>query len=331
MKPIFRIFWIFLFGIVFSPTAFAEDQALLKLEKDVPLNGGLSRFDYQDFNPQDGLLYISHMGAGQLIVFDTKTNEPVTTLSGFSGVTGVLILPEFHRLYASATRQHQLAIIDSQTFKVLARLPGGHFPDGMAYAPETRQLYVSDETGGEETVIDVLKNKRLATIKMGGEVGNTRYDPVSHLIFVNVQTKNELVAIDPQTRKIAGRYPVKSGQHPHGLWIEPDARLAFLACEWNSKLVVMDLTNFQELNSFDVGKDPDVLSYDPGFKALYVASEQGKVAVFSLKDKRLQKLGEVEVGDNSHSVQVDPQTHLVYFPLKKVGNTPMLRIMKPNF
>jgi DNA-binding beta-propeller fold protein YncE len=317
--------------MAFSTALLAADKPLLTLERDVPLTGGVSRFDYQALNPQDGLLYISHMGAGQIVVFNTKTNQPVTNLSGFPSVTGVFVLPEIHRLFASVTGRHQVALVDAEKLKVLNWLPGGRFPDGMAYVPELHQLYVSDEMGGGETVIDVLNHKRLINIQMGGEVGNTRYDPVSHLIFANVQTKNELVAIDPQTRKIVGRHPVKGGNRPHGLWIEADSRLAFLACEGDSKLVVMDLNNYEEVGVFDVGEDPDVLSYDSDLKVLYVAAEKGKVSLFSLKDKKVQKLGDVEVGNNSHSVQVDPQTHLVYFPLRKVGKGPVLRIMKPNF
>jgi len=91
------------------------------------------------------------------------------------------------------------------------------------------------------------------------------------------------------------------------------------------------LTNYQEMGVFDVGEGPDVLSYDKEKKVFYVASEKGKVSVFSVKDRKVEKMGEVEVGNNSHTVQVDPQTHLVYFPLLQVGKNPVLRIMRPNF
>jgi len=308
----------------------AEENPLLKIVENVHLTGGVSRFDYQALDSQGRRLYLSHMGSNQVIVLDTKTNQVLETLSGFPGVTGLLVLPELHRLYASLSRSHQVAVVDTQKLKILNRLPAGKFPDGMAYVPETRQLYVSDELGGEVTVIDVLKNKRLTSIKMGGEVGNVRYDTLSRLIFANVQTKNELVAINPGTKSIVGRYPVKGGRRPHGLWIESGSQLAFLACEGDAKLIVMDLVDHSEKAAFDVGGEPDVLSFDPGLRILYVGSEQGRVSLFSVKDKQVKKLGEVEVGEKAHSVQVDPQTHLVYFPLQKNGKGPVLRIMRPD-
>jgi hypothetical protein len=32
----------------------------------------------------------------------------------------------------------------------------------------------------------------------------------------------------------------------------------------------------------------------------------------------------------AHTVSVDPDTHLVYFPLENIGGHPILRIMKPT-
>ena len=101
--------------------------------------------------------------------------------------------------------------------------------------------YVSDESGGKETIIDAQTNRRIATIDMGGEVGNTKYDSGSHLIFANLQTKNELVAIDPKKDQIVGRHVLKGGSGPHGLLIDASKRLAFAACEGDSKLLVIDL------------------------------------------------------------------------------------------
>ncbi len=307
----------------------ADPDSFLRLQADVPLTGGVSRFDYQSLDSQTGTLYISHMGAGQIIVFNTQQAKISTVLNGFPGVTGVLILPELHRLYASVTRHHQVMVLDSQSLKVIAKIPAGHFPDGMAYVPETHELYVSDEMGGEVTVINLLTNKRAASLKMGGEVGNTRYDSNSHTILVNVQGKNELVTIDPKTQKILNHYPIKGGKNPHGLCLDSNSHLAFIACDGDEKLVVMDLNNFQEIGVADVGKDPDVMAFDDNLGYLYVASESGVVSIFRVRDRKIEKFGDYPVGQNAHSVLVDPKTHFLYFPLRKVNKGPVLRIMKP--
>lgn len=315
-------------GLLTLSSALADPPSFLGLEKDIPLTGGLSRFDYQTFDPQNDTLYISHMGAGQIVIFNTRS-ERIQTLTGFPGVTGILVVPDAHRLYASVTRQHQVAVIDTQSLKTLARIPAGNFPDGMAYVPELRQLYVSDEKGGEVTVIDTERNKRVDSIKIGGAVGNTRYDTVSHMILTTAKTKNELVVIDPRTQKITARYPLKGGKHPHGLWIETVSRLAFIGFEKDEKLGVVDLDNFQETGVTSVGRDPDVMAFDPQLGYLYVASESGVVSVLRVRNRKVEKIGDFPVGENAHSVEVDPKTHFVYFPLRAVNNQPVLRVMKP--
>ncbi len=316
-----------LLASAFSPSW--ADSPFLQLKQDIPLTGGVSRFDQQAFDPQTGMLYIAHAGAGQIILFNTRKNTVFTTLPNFPEVTGLLVVPELHRLYASVAQRHQVAVIDLQSLKVLAKVPAGHLPDGMAYVPELHQLFVSDELGGEVTVIDVLKNKRVDSIKLGGQAGNTRYDSSSRLIFTPVQTKNELDAIDPQTRKIIARYPIYSGKHPHGLWIDTNSHLAFLGCDKDSKLVVFDLQSRLETAVSDVGKDPDVLTFDSQQGYLYVASEAGKASVFRVRDRKIKKVGDFEVGNKAHTVEVNPQTHELYFPLT-VDKKPVLRVMKPN-
>src|SRR5437879_13373212 len=61
---------------------------------DVPLPGRATRFDYQSLDPKTGRLYMSHMGDGHLVVFDTKTNKVIADLDGLPLVTGVLFVPD---------------------------------------------------------------------------------------------------------------------------------------------------------------------------------------------------------------------------------------------
>jgi len=303
----------------------------LKPIADIRLQGRTTRLDYQAYDAARHLLFIAHLGDSALIVVDTRTQGVVATIPGVSQVHGVLVIPELARVYASATGTHQVAAIDESTFKVLAAIPAGDYPDGLAFAPLARKIYVSDEAGTRESVIDVGSNRRIATIPIGGEAGNTQYDPASNHIFVNVQDRNELVEIDPQTDSVVGRHVLAGASHNHGLLIEPARRLAFVACDGNDRLLVVDLQTMGVVSSHPVGADPDVLAFDPGLRLLYVASESGIVSMFKQYDIGLRKLGEGKLAAHAHSVAVDSQTHRVYLPLQDVGGQPALRIMEPTF
>jgi YVTN family beta-propeller protein len=191
---------------LFKAETAADLAKQVRVIADIPLSGGVSRFDYQSLDQQRGLLFIAHLGASTVSVFDTRAGRVVTDIPAIAGVHGVLVIPALGRVYASATNANQVAVIDEQTLHVLTTVPAGVYPDGIAYDPVYQHLFVSDEAGQTETVIDTVTNQRIATIPLGGEAGNSQYDPVSQRIFVDVQTQNQLVAINPATNQILARY-----------------------------------------------------------------------------------------------------------------------------
>lgn len=296
---------------------------------DVPLPGHATRWDYASLDAQRHHLFLAHLG-DSTVVFDTAKRKVIATIPDVSHVHGVLYVPQLDRVYASATGTDEVVAIDAKTFKIVARTPGGDYPDGMAYAPDVHKLFVSDEHGGTDTVIDVTNNKRVATIPLGGEVGNTQYDPVSRHVFANVQTRDQLAEIDPATDKVVRRIDLPGAAGNHGLYIDAPARLAFVACEGNDKLLVLDFASRKTVASFDVAKDPDVLAFDKPLGWLYVAGESGQVSLFKVQGKTVSALATAWLGPNAHVVAVDPATHEAFFPLKSPQGPPMLRITRPN-
>ncbi len=296
---------------------------------DVPMPGPAVRFDYQSFDPSSGRLYIAHMNADQLIVFDVRDRKLIANLDGFKRVHGVCAAPEVHRLFASATGNHQVVAVDTQTLKIIGRAGPINYPDGLAYAPKQKKVFVSDEHGGVDAVIDATTNTLATTIPLGGGAGNTVYDPVSGHILVAVHGVNMLVVIDPATNKILGRHPLPGIQNPHGIALDLADHLAFIAGEENHSLAVVDLNTLKMLSSYKVGDDPDVLAFDPGLKRLYVSAESGTVTIFQYDNRKLILLGSLNM-PRAHTVAVDPQTHLVYFPLENINGRPVLRIMRPD-
>src|SRR5436309_975831 len=248
-------------------------HAPLRAATDVPLPGTASRFDYQSLEPASGRLFISHMGAGQLVVFDIQAGRVIANLDGFPTVTGVLAVPAEHRAYASATGDHAVVVVDDSTLRVVARVPGPRFPDGIAYAPAERRVFVSDESGQRDFVVDAKTNTVVTQIELGGEAGNTQYDSTSHCIIVAVQTANQLAIIDPATSAIVRRITLENAvRHPHGVYIDAPNRLAFIAGEESGTLGVLDLRTVQLRQVLPVASDPDVLAFDRVLGRLYVAA-----------------------------------------------------------
>ena len=318
-----------MFGVsIFSASHSAADQPeIMRLVADVPLPGPASRFDYQSFDPSDGRLYIAHMNADQLIVFDTKKREVVASLDGFNRVHGVLVVPELGRIYASATGDHQIAVVDRASLKKIIQFGDIKYPDGLAYAKSVNRVFVSDEHGNVDVVIDAETNTVTGSIPLGGGAGNTVYDPVSDKVYVAVHGKNEIVVIDPLKAKIKARTELTWLEDPHGVALDSENQLAFVAGAGNNKILTVDLRTMQFGPPLPVGRDPDVLAFDNGNKRLYVAAESGHIYVFHEGNRALEPDGDFHL-PHGHTVAVDPKTHLVYFPLEDVNGKPVLRIME---
>src|SRR5690349_20983004 len=121
-----RLLWMLtpivaLFGasIAWTAAASASELAPLAEVADVPLTGAAVRFDYQSIDPVHNRLYIAHMNADEMVVFDTKRRSVIATLNGFPSVHGVLAVPELNRVYASATGKHKVVVVDAETLKII--------------------------------------------------------------------------------------------------------------------------------------------------------------------------------------------------------------------
>src|SRR5690348_11677365 len=313
-----------------SKSEVAPGNLPLRVLADVPLSGGTTRFDYQSFDTNGGRLYIAHLGSDLMTVFNVNKQAVVGDVKDLKRVHGVLAVPELHRVYASATGTNELAVIDDQSLSIVARVPAGDYPDGIAYATKVNKIYVSDLHGKTDTVIDAKTNQRVTTVALGGGAGNSQYDSAGDRIFVTVDGREELAEIDPSSDQVVARYPLTGCKGSHGLLIDSEHRLAFAACEDNSKLVVFDLQAKKATALLSVGADPDVLAFDAELQRLYVSAESGIITVFDEHDRSLQKVGEGLFAPNAHSVAVDPNTHRVYFPLQNINGKPVLRIAVPS-
>jgi DNA-binding beta-propeller fold protein YncE len=320
------------------------------LAGDYPLGARVNRTDYQSIDADARRLYIAKMGAGQLLVFDIDRNKLFATLDGFPKVTGVLVVPELHKVYASVPGSGVMSsfavglgmagiskgagevdVRDIETLKPVARVQGGVFPDGLAYDPAHRRVFVSDELGGAVKVIDATSDHVAAHIDIGGEAGNVRYDALTGKVFVPIQSRNELVAIDPGKAPVAARFPLPDCDHPHGLIVAPKDAVGYVACDENDRLLTVDLASGRVLRTLPVAHDPDVLAIDPELARLYVASESGRLSIYDIAAPRSpDALGTVFVAEGAHTVAVDPASHRLFFALADLNGHAALRVLVPK-
>jgi DNA-binding beta-propeller fold protein YncE len=203
----------------------------LRLVRDVPLAGGSGRFDYQSIDQRHRLLYIAHLAANEIVVYDLKRNAVARVLPGVASVHGVLAAPNLNRLYAAASGRHALLTFSETPTRLIAAARAGILPDGIAYDPRENETFVSDEIGDLEAVFDARSGRRKRFISLRGEPGNVQYDPVSGTVIVDVSEAGNLAVINPRSLRVARTIALPGCQHDHGLHLDPPHRLAFITCD----------------------------------------------------------------------------------------------------
>jgi YVTN family beta-propeller protein len=281
------------------------------------------RFDYLTIDEDDNYLLSAHLGAGLLHVIDLKTNAVVKTVHGVPGVEGVAYIAEGKKVYTANWGENAIGVVDLVRGSVTKRLPTETKPDGIAYAAPFHKAYVSNERAKAESVIDVRSDTIVKVLRFDSETGVPQYDPVARKVYVNLQDRNELAVIDPATDAVVDTFRVDGCQGNHGMAIDAERRRAFLSCEGNDTLTVVDLVSRHAIAHLPMAKGADVVMFDPGLRRIYVACGSGSISVFQMDDPtHFRKLRDVPVEPKIHSLAVDAKTHRVYAPAEQDKGKP---------
>jgi YVTN family beta-propeller protein len=303
-------------------------QTLKEVTKfDLPGPGG-KRFDYLTIDPDDHYLISAHLAADQTYVIDLATNKVVATIADTPGAEGVEYVSELKKFYTSNAHDNTIGVVDLQQMKVVKKLKTEAKPDGSAYADPFHKLYVSDELGKAEAVVDVTKDEIVKTLHFESETGMPQYDPVARKVYVNLQDQDIFAVIDPATDTVVGRYPVGKCKGNHGMALDPEHHRAFLSCEGNELMTVLDLDKKSAVAFLPLPGGPDVIKFDPGLRRIYVACYSGAIAVFHQDDAdHYRKLEDFRVEHAVHTVAVDLKTHKLYTPEQEEDGKPVARMV----
>jgi YVTN family beta-propeller protein len=310
---------------------FVADLAAGELKRlasiDLPGPSGL-RFDYLTIDYDDHYLFCAHLGPGLLYVIDLPTNKVVKTISDLPGIEGVEYAPDEKKLYTSDWHEDKIGVVDVKTLQIVKKIPTESKPDGSAYAAPFHKLYVSDERAKAVAVVDTTRDEVLRMLRFDSETGMPQYDPVAKKIYVNLQDQNIFAVIDPENDQVVGMHPVVKCKGNHGMALDAEHRRAFLACEQNSLLAVMDLDKFEPIAYLPLADGADVVKFDPGLNRIYVACYSGAISIIEQKDLgQYRKLKDVTVAHAVHSLAVDTSTHRVYAPEQEQDGVPVARLM----
>src|SRR5439155_875246 len=184
-------------------------EAPLRVVADVPLPGSASRFDYQSLAPASGRLFISHMGAGQLVVFDLRAGRVIANLDGFATGTGVLAVP--------VQTANQLAVIDPATATIVRRITfdkAVRYPHGFYIDAPHRLAFISGQESGTLGVLDLRTLQLRQVLPIGSDPDVLAFDPTLGRLYVAAES-GVVAVFEERDGSLAqlGWYRARSEEH----------------------------------------------------------------------------------------------------------------------
>ena len=286
----------------------APGAPALQAQTAIQVSADPKRFDLVAVDGARHRLLAAHSQAGTLTVLDLDTDKLEREVpTGVDKVSGVAIDTADSKYFAGGIQG--VAVIDSKTLEKTAFVATSGPTDDMAYDPDSHRLYVSHDDGTELWVIDARTNSLIGHIDIPGVPEIMGLDAATHRLYLNIKDKNEVAVIDLQKGMVMATWPAPATDSPHGLVMDLKTGRLYVAGH-SAKVSVFSLPDGKSLPAIDIGDGRvDQIAFDAGTGRLYIPSSGRLVAVDTGKGS---VLGETVIPKSTHSVAVDPKTHLVW-------------------
>lgn len=97
------------------------------------LNANVRSANRLKFTPDGSLVFVSTLGAPELVIMDARTRREVKRLKIGRGAAGIQMQPDGARAYVACTPDDYVVVIDLKSLEVVGHINAGKQPDGLAW------------------------------------------------------------------------------------------------------------------------------------------------------------------------------------------------------
>jgi DNA-binding beta-propeller fold protein YncE len=285
--------------------------------KTIPV-GGTEGWDYVTMDSAARRLYV---GRGNHIdVVNVDSGTVVGKVTGLTGTSGMLPVPELGRGFAMNGEAGAAIIVDLKTLEKIGTVKTGKDPDSFAYEPVTKRVFIMNSASANATAVNAADGTVAGTVALGGQPEFVVADGKGK-IFVNITDKDQIIEVDGETLKVLHRWPLAPGEGPSGLSMDRKNRRLFSACD-NQKMVVMDADTGKVISALPTGAGTDASLFDPETGNAF-ASAGGSGTLTVIHEDSPDKFSVVEdvpTQSGARTMALDTKTHNVLLVTARHGH-----------
>jgi DNA-binding beta-propeller fold protein YncE len=261
----------------------------------IALPGGGSNgvgMDGLAYDPHTRTVWVPAGNTGSVDVVDTATSR-VTQLGGFAtrqverdGRTRV-VGPSAAAVgdgvvYIASRGDSSVCAISDATLAKGACTTLDASPDGIAYVGATHEVWVTTPRDRSIRILDGATLAQKSRIELADGPEGVAVDAPRGRFYTNVG--GATIAIDLASHAtVATWQPGCAPEEPHGLAVDPNAALVFVAC--SSKIVVLDPAHDGATRgSVPTGDGLDDFDYDPATRTLYAGAARAATLTVATVD-----------------------------------------------
>ncbi|HOF38660.1 MAG TPA: hypothetical protein PLD73_01205 [Candidatus Hydrogenedentes bacterium] len=232
--------------------------------KQIP-TGDYTRIHGATMAPDGKHAYFTAGQTGFVVEVDTATHEVTRGIPTHGTISHmVLVSPDGTRLYTANITSENVSVIDRASGELLTQIPCGPGVEGMAFTPDGKQLWALNQTGGSITIIDTATHAPLETFACPGMPVRILFTGDGARAYIpGWIEEGVLIVLDVAARKELAR--VRVGRFAIGIVLSPDGTRAFVGCEHNDGVHVVNTETLtvEKVIATGNGPDPMMLWYPP--------------------------------------------------------------------
>ena len=266
-------------------------------------------FDHGDVHLATGRVFVAHTAAGTVEVLDGDHGLHSATIPGCPEASGVLCAQHDGLVFAAARAAGKVLVIEAVSGSVIGVLSAGSKPNGLAWDAGRKHLLVADVHDARARLVDTRTASVVAETELPGRPRWCVYDGRRDRFLVNVREPACVAVLAAGALAPQAAWPA-SATGPHGLDLDEDHGLAYVACD-GGRVLSLDLETGRERAGAAIAGEPDAIWYNAARSRLYVAI--GRPGVVDVVDTREMVVAqEIQTEAGAHTTAFDRTRQLVY-------------------
>ncbi len=279
----------------------------LALLGSLPLPPGAG-FDHACVHARTGRVFVAHTAADTIEVLDGAESRHIASIGGCPEGSGALSLAGTPLVAVASRGSGEVVLVDAIAGTVTGEFLVGPRPNGLAYAPLRRSLLVADVGENAVSLHEIPSGRRSAVRSLPGRPRWCIFDAQHGRFLVAIREPAEILALDAEELEVLEHIGIPA-EGPHGLDLSLPLGLGFTACD-DGQVAAFTVDAGELRFTCQVGGSPDVIFHNDRTSELYVATDEGLLAVLDTEHGVLAQT--VPTGEGAHTFAFDSERQRLY-------------------